>query len=184
MQRVGARIRHIRLSRGWTQQELAPYVGSTQGGVAQTEAGGEVFTAATVTRYAVAFEIEPYELYLEPSDEPPKPPRRKAELPQPIEPTALSAHVNAFRGQIGRRIYDLRTIQGMTLAFLAEFGAVDIAALRRVEAGKGDFTLRSMVKVAEAIGVLPHELYLPRDQSSIRAKMPRASAARRNKSGS
>lgn len=185
MQQVGTRIRHIRLSKGWTQGELAPYVGGANSSVAQTEAGDEVLTAATVTRYAVAFEIEPYELCLEQhSDEPPKPPRRKAALPPLLEPTALSARINAFRAQIGRRIYDLRTIQGMTLAFLAEFAAVDIAGLRRVETGKGDFNLRSMVKVAEAIGVLPYELYLPRDQSSIRAKKTRPSAARRKKSGS
>ncbi|HJL14446.1 MAG TPA: helix-turn-helix transcriptional regulator [Sandaracinaceae bacterium LLY-WYZ-13_1] len=178
MQRLGARIRELRLARGYTLLDLTETHGLSKTWLSQAENGQEAVTARSAVRLAIAFDVEPYELYLEPAAEPPPRAERKQPIPEALPRTALTHRVAEFRAQIGRRIYDLRTIQGMSLDMIAELTGLDRKQLGFIEAGTSD-SAHSIVRIADAIGVMPHELYLPRDQSGIREKKPSRRKRRR-----
>ncbi|HJL20090.1 MAG TPA: helix-turn-helix transcriptional regulator, partial [Sandaracinaceae bacterium LLY-WYZ-13_1] len=84
MRRIGARIRELRLARGFTQADLSKVHGITTQYISQAENGAESLSAPSAVRIAVALGVEPYELYLEPSGEDPEPPKRKKPLPPPL----------------------------------------------------------------------------------------------------
>lgn len=71
---------------------------------------------------------------------------------------------------IGRRMRELREMQALSLHALEEFTGIAMRELRRIEAGKRNLTVKTADKIARAIGVHTYELFVPREQSAIRAK--------------
>jgi ribosome-binding protein aMBF1 (putative translation factor) len=55
---LGAAVRELRSSRGWTQAQLAAAAGMTQSAVARFEAGGTVPTLAVLARLAQALDAD------------------------------------------------------------------------------------------------------------------------------
>jgi ribosome-binding protein aMBF1 (putative translation factor) len=55
---LGAAVRELRSSRGWTQTQLAAAAGMTQSAVARFEAGGTVPTLAVLARLAQALDAD------------------------------------------------------------------------------------------------------------------------------
>lgn len=76
-----------------------------------------------------------------------------------------------FLAQVGERVKELRTMQGLTKIVAGEFTGVGAPQLSRIEAGSVNMTLRVLFRVAHGLGVPPHELLLPREQSDV---LPRA----------
>ncbi len=62
---------------------------------------------------------------------------------------------------VGRRIGELRERAGLTQAQVAEAVAMSVTNYQRIEAGTQNLTLRTMAKVARALGVGVVELLMP-----------------------
>lgn len=76
----------------------------------------------------------------------------------------------AYLAQIGGRIHEIRQMQGLTLAAIEEFTGIDYRQIIRIEQGEVNITVQTAYRIARALGVETHELYIPRERSSIRAK--------------
>ena len=69
--------------------------------------------------------------------------------------------------EIGRRIRALRTLQDMSVLALATFSGIVESTVLHLESGEGNVRASTAVRLADAIGVHPHELFLPTEQSGI-----------------
>jgi DNA-binding XRE family transcriptional regulator len=78
--------------------------------------------------------------------------------------------LKAYLAQIGGRVHEIRQMQGLTLAAVEEFTGIDYRQIIRIEQGEVNFTVQTAYRIARALGVETHELYIPRERSSIRAK--------------
>lgn len=86
------------------------------------------------------------------------------------EPTASEepdAAFEAFLQQVGERVREIRTMQGLTKVAAGEFTGVGAPQLSRIEQGRVNLTLRLLYRLAEGLGVPPYELLLPREQSDV-----------------
>lgn len=61
---LGARLRHLRKARGWTQQELAARAGMDYKYIGAVERGERNVTIDNVERIVRALRVEPYEAFL------------------------------------------------------------------------------------------------------------------------
>ncbi|MFD2114683.1 helix-turn-helix domain-containing protein [Paenibacillus yanchengensis] len=59
---IGANIRLYRLTKGWTQEQLAEAIGSTGSYIGQLERGEKNFRIETIIKIADALEIDTYAL--------------------------------------------------------------------------------------------------------------------------
>ncbi len=83
--------------------------------------------------------------------------------------------------QLGHRVAELRRKLDLTQAELAERASVDVRYLQRDEAGELDLRTFSIVRIANALDVLPRQLfYVPR--SMVRPKPGRPKPRRAKKS--
>lgn len=64
----------------------------------------------------------------------------------------------AARAELGRRVRAARHGQGKSLESLAEGSTLHWSFVSRVERGQGNVTLRSLLRLAEALDVDPGEL--------------------------
>lgn len=64
---ISENIRSLRKKLGYTQEQIAEYLGVSIAAVTQYETGARVVPAATVSKLALLFDVEEYELY---QDEP------------------------------------------------------------------------------------------------------------------
>ena len=71
MSNVGEEVKRLRQAKGWTQEQLAVYAGSSQPTVNLLEAGKRNPSAATLEKLASALEVEVVDLF--PKARPPKP---------------------------------------------------------------------------------------------------------------
>ena len=62
---ISENIRALRKKLGYTQEQIADYLGISTAAVTQYETGARVVSAATVSKLALLFSIEEYELYQE-----------------------------------------------------------------------------------------------------------------------
>ena len=69
----------------------------------------------------------------------------------PRVPSAAAAHV-------GAQIVHFRTRQGMTQDQLAVASDIDSSNVRSYESGRAMMNVRSLVRIADALGVLPGDL--------------------------
>jgi transcriptional regulator with XRE-family HTH domain len=82
-----ARLRELRLAKGWTQAELAQRVGVSQKAVARWEQGTREPSWANVVALADALGVSSEAFREEPAEQPPpkpgRPPKAKPEAPAP-----------------------------------------------------------------------------------------------------
>jgi transcriptional regulator with XRE-family HTH domain len=90
--------------------------------------------------------------------------------------TVEDGGLDEILARIGARIRELRRLQGLTLVVMSEFTGIDQPTLSNIEAGKYNLTIKTANRVARALGVHLHELFIPREQSGIRAKPKRRKA--------
>lgn len=85
------------------------------------------------------------------------------------DPT-LEALVHEHLKRMGARIHELRTLQGLSLITLEEHSGVDLSQLSKIERGLRNVSVRTAVRIADALGVQLHELFVPPELSQIRPK--------------
>lgn len=147
MSGVGEEVKRLRQAKGWTQEQLAVYAGSSQPTVNLLEAGKRNPSAATLEKLARALEVEVVDLF-------PKP-----QTPQPsLEDAAQSAALQEalavwFQGlaRRGQGIVEQSLREGPSEALTKE--AIEyqkeMRALRRIR-GRRDIFGRDSDKLAEA----------------------------------
>lgn len=86
---------------------------------------------------------------------------------------ALVALVDEHLKRMGARIAELRSLQGLTLTLLEEHSGVDSRQLSKIERGMKNISIRTAVRIADALGVQLHELFVPRELSQIRVREDR-----------
>jgi transcriptional regulator with XRE-family HTH domain len=165
MKRIGARIRELREMQGHSFTSFADEHGINRSQICRVENGQQNLTAWTAVRIASALGVRPWDFYVprELSDLRPK--RRRRSPPSPAE---LDKASRAFQKQIGTRVRALRDLQGMSLMTLETFSGVAGWTLQNIESGKANPRASTAIRIADAIGVQPHELYIPTEQSGIR----------------
>lgn len=147
MSGVGEEIKRLRQAKGWTQEQLAVYAGSSQPTVNLLESGKRNPSAATLEKLARALEVEVVDLF-------PKP-----QTPQPsLEDAAISEALQEalavlFQGlaRRGHGIVEQSLREGPSEALsreLAEYHA-ESGALYRIK-GRRDIFGRDSDEVAEA----------------------------------
>lgn len=62
------------------------------------------------------------------------------------------------KGQLGRRIKDLRKKRGLTLERLAEAANLDVKYLGDIERGKGNPTIKTLHKLATPLSVKAYQI--------------------------
>ncbi len=62
---ISENIRSLRKKLGYTQEQIAEYLGVSTAAVTQYETGARVVPAATVSKLALLFNVEEYDLYQE-----------------------------------------------------------------------------------------------------------------------
>ncbi|MBE7449208.1 MAG: helix-turn-helix transcriptional regulator [Kofleriaceae bacterium] len=76
---------------------------------------------------------------------------------------------------VGRRIAHARVRRGWTQEALAERYGVSTKYLQRIEAGRQNLSLRSLARIAAALGCRPFDLLRPmRSMARVRPGRPRA----------
>ncbi|MBI2892367.1 MAG: helix-turn-helix transcriptional regulator [Deltaproteobacteria bacterium] len=75
---------------------------------------------------------------------------------------------------VGRRVAELRTAIGLTQQDLAERAAVSLKYVQRVEAGRENLTIRSLVWLADLLEAKVAELFAAPASSQIRRGRPKA----------
>src|SRR5215204_4595020 len=147
MSGVGEEVKRLRQAKGWTQEQLAVYAGSSQPTVNLLEAGKRNPSAATLEKLARALEVEVVDLF-------PKP-----QTPQPsLEDAAQSAAFQEalavlFQGlaRRGRGIIQQSERQGPSEALTRKIHEYqnEMGALRRIK-GRRDIFGRDSDELAEA----------------------------------
>jgi putative transcriptional regulator len=147
MSSVGEEVKRLRQAKGWTQEQLAVYAGSSQPTVNLLEAGKRNPSAATLEKLARALEVEVVDLF-------PKPQTPQPSLEDAAQSEALQeALAVLFQGlaRRGQGIVEQSLRDGPSEALsreLAEYHA-ETAALYRIK-GRRDIFGRDSDEVAEA----------------------------------
>jgi len=147
MSGVGAEVKRLRQAKGWTQEQLAVYAGSSQPTVNLLEAGKRNPSAATLEKLARALEVEVVDLF-------PKPQTPQPSLEDAAQSEALQeALAGWFRGlaRRGRGIIDQSVRDGPSEALTKKALEYqdEMRALRRIK-GRRDIFGRDSDKLAEA----------------------------------
>jgi transcriptional regulator with XRE-family HTH domain len=144
---VGEEVKRLRQGKGWTQEQLAVYAGSSQPTVNLLEAGKRNPSAATLEKVARALEVEVVDLF-------PKPQTLQPSLEDAVQSEALQeALAVLFQGlaRRGQGIVEQSLRDGPSEALsreLAEYHA-ETAALYRIK-GRRDIFGRDSDELAEA----------------------------------
>lgn len=165
---VGERVREFREVHELSQTELSRISGLDLSVVHHIENGRMNITAQTAVKLALALGMEPWDLYVPRELAPDLRPKHHRQ--RPPSDTVLKRETRRLLKQIGRRVRELRQLQGMSLMTLEEFTGFSSARLSDIEAGKPNLTTSAVLRLAEAIGVQPHELYVPTEQSGIQPR--------------
>jgi putative transcriptional regulator len=147
MSGVGEEVKRLRQAKGWTQEQLAVYAGSSQPTVNLLEAGKRNPSAATLEKLARALEVEVVDLF-------PKPQTPQPSLEDAAQSEALQeALAGWFRGlaRRGRGIIDQSVRDGPSEALTKKALEYqdEMRALRRIK-GRRDIFGRDSDKLAEA----------------------------------
>ena len=74
---------------------------------------------------------------------------------------------------IGRRIAEIRTKNGFTQEAFAEHAEITVQYLQRLEAGKQNFSIATLNRLAEYLGVPFEDLLMPPQKLESRPGRPR-----------
>lgn len=91
----------------------------------------------------------------------------------------LEALVAEHLRRMGRRIGELRALQGFTLNQLEEHCGVGFSLLSKIERGRRNISVRTAVRIADALGVQLHELFVPPEMSQVHAREPAETKTRK-----
>ena len=144
---VGEEVKRLRQAKGWTQEQLAVYAGSSQPTVNLLEAGKRNPSAATLEKLARALEVEVVDLF-------PKPQTQQPSLEDAVQSEALQEALAVLFQGLARRgqgivEQSLRESPSEALSReLAEYYA-ETAALYRIK-GRRDIFGRDSDELAEA----------------------------------
>ena len=147
MSSVGEEIKRLRQAKGWTQEQLAVYAGSSQPTVNLLEAGKRNPSASTLEKLARALEVEVVDLF-------PKPPTPQPSLEDAAQSEALQeALAVLFRGlaRRGRGIIEQSLREGPSEALSRELTEYysETAAVHQIK-GRRDIFGRDSDELAEA----------------------------------
>jgi len=162
--RVGVRIRELREMVGLSLTDVAE-LGINRSTSSLIENGRLNLTAKTAVRFAAVLGVRPWELYVPKEASELRPRRGRSALPSSVQ---IESAARAFRKQIGKRVRSLRTLQGMSILTLSDLSGMSERTLDHIEDGITNLRASTAIRLADAIGVQPHELYLPTEQSGIR----------------
>ena len=81
----------------------------------------------------------------------------KAIISKPSEST-LKRDVKNMRSVLAERLYDLRSANELSQAFLAELAGVDRKTINRIENGHFSPALDTIVRLSVALGIAPSDL--------------------------
>ena len=137
MSRVGEEVRRLRQAKGWTQEQLAVYAGSSQPTVNLLEAGKRNPSASTLEKLARALEVEVVDLF-------PKPPTLQPSLEDAAQSEALQeALAVLFQGlaRRGQGIVEQSLREGPSEALSQELNEyyAEVAALHRLKGRRDIF---------------------------------------------
>ena len=144
---VGEEVKQLRQAKGWTQEQLAVYAGSSQPTVNLLEAGKRNPSAATLEKIARALEVEVVDLF-------PKPQTSQPSLEDAAQSEALQeALAVLFQGlaRRGQGIVEQSLREGPSEALSRELTEYsdEAAALHRIK-GRRDIFGRDSDELAEA----------------------------------
>ena len=147
MSGVGEEVKRLRQAKGWTQEQLAVYAGSSQPTVNLLEAGKRNPSAATLEKLARALEVEVVDLF-------PKPQTPQPSLEDAAQSEALQEALAGWFGGLARRgrgIIDQSVRDGPSEALTKKALEYqdEMRALRRIK-GRRDIFGRDSDKLAEA----------------------------------
>jgi transcriptional regulator with XRE-family HTH domain len=147
MSGVGEEVKRLRQAKGWTQEQLAVYAGSSQPTVNLLEAGKRNPSAATLEKIARALEVEVVDLF-------PKPQASQPSLEDAAQSEALQeALAVLFQGlaRRGQGIVEQSLKKGPSQALTTELKEYyrETAALHRIK-GRRDIFGRDSDELAEA----------------------------------
>jgi putative transcriptional regulator len=81
----------------------------------------------------------------------------KAIIRKPSEST-MKRDVNNMRSVLAERLFDLRSANELSQAFLAELAGVDRKTINRIENGHFSPALDTIVRLSVALGIAPSDL--------------------------
>ena len=81
----------------------------------------------------------------------------KATVRKPSEST-MKRDVKNMRSVLAERLYDLRSANELSQAFLAELAGVDRKTINRIENGHFSPALDTIVRLSVALGIAPSDL--------------------------
>jgi transcriptional regulator with XRE-family HTH domain len=81
----------------------------------------------------------------------------KAIISKPSEST-MKRDVKNMRSVLAERLYDLRSANELSQAFLAELAGVDRKTINRIENGHFSPALDTIVRLSVALGIAPSDL--------------------------
>ena len=81
----------------------------------------------------------------------------KANIRKPSEST-MKRDVKNMRSVLAERLYDLRSANELSQAFLAELAGVDRKTINRIENGHFSPALDTIVRLSVALGIAPSDL--------------------------
>jgi transcriptional regulator with XRE-family HTH domain len=147
MSGVGEEVKRLRQAKGWTQEQLAVYAGSSQPTVNLLEAGKRNPSAATLEKIARALEVEVVNLF-------PKPQTSQPSLEDAAQSETLQeALAVLFKGlaRRGQGIVEQSLKEGPSQALTTELKEYyrETAALHRIK-GRRDIFGRDSDELAEA----------------------------------
>lgn len=147
----GARVRAIRQSREWSQRTVGDRTGIRRTGVSEIEAGRRCITLDTLWRLATDLQIHWADLL---NDRDPTPPDTRGD-----DPTSFDQALAVF----GMRVHSARKRQGLSQQTVHDDTGIYRKAFAGIEAGTGNITLKSLSRVAAALGVHWADLLDDRD---------------------
>jgi transcriptional regulator with XRE-family HTH domain len=137
---LGERVRALRRSRGWSQQDLANRTGIGRAKVSGIEGGKQNLTLEVLWRLADAFEAHWADLVDD----------RVADVPHDQHtPVAFDRQLEAF----GTRVYQARVLQRLSQQALAGRTGMGRSAVSEIEDGSQNVTLETLFRLATGLGV-------------------------------
>ncbi len=186
---LGASVRSLRQNRGWTLERASAGMGLDFRHLQQIEAGTINVTLATILRVADAFDVSPFVILPGPRtggakkgggtnleggvgrpgrvrrvpalrvESPPSASDQTVGLYLP-NPTPKRATSKAARRQVGAAVARFRRANELTQAQLAKRMHVSVQYVQKVEAGKQNLTIDSIVRFANALRVEPRQMFM------------------------
>ena len=166
---TGARIRALRHAQGLSMPLMAEFSGVTSASLSRIEQGKKNFRLKTADHLARAIGVHTHELFIPPelSDLPAEPRRRQRRAHAPADVEEQEQVFREFLAHIGSRVRELRKIQQLPLSAVSHFMGLSPQALEAIERGETNISVKTADRIAEAIGVHTHELFIPRARSEL-----------------